>query len=78
MCCFQVQTAYVCATALKDSISPYLLRRTKADVKTVIDLPQKNEQVLFCQLTEQQRQMYEEYLASDEMRKVMNGIVQVN
>lgn len=66
------------ATALKDSTSPYLLRRTKADVKTVIDLPQKNEQVVFCQLSEQQRQMYEEYLASDETRKVMNGIVQIS
>ena len=39
----QVETAYQCACVLRDSISPYLLRRLKSDVK--IHLPDKNEQV---------------------------------
>lgn len=41
----QVQTGYKCAVALRDLISPYLLRRVKADVAK--DLPQKKEMVLF-------------------------------
>lgn len=53
----QVQTAYKCAVALRDLINPYLLRRMKKDVLT--SLPSKSEQVLFCQLTESQRNAYE-------------------
>ena len=43
---FKVQTAHRCATVLKDTISPYMLRRMKKDVKMAIDLPTKNEQVI--------------------------------
>ena len=39
----QVTTAYKCAVVLRDLISPYLLRRRKADVNA--QLPQKTEQV---------------------------------
>lgn len=42
----QVATAYKCATVLRDTINPYLLRRMKADVKDHLQLPDKNEQVL--------------------------------
>lgn len=41
---------------LRDLISPYLLRRRKADVAT--QLPKKTETVLFCSLTETQRDLY--------------------
>lgn len=41
---------------LRDLISPYLLRRRKADVAT--QLPKKTETVLFCSLTEAQRDLY--------------------
>lgn len=43
---FQVQTAFKCASVLRDTINPYLLRRMKADVKANLSLPDKNEQVL--------------------------------
>lgn len=42
---FQVQTAFKCASVLRDTINPYLLRRMKADVKNNLSLPDKNEQV---------------------------------
>ena len=42
---FQVATAYKCATVLRDTINPYLLRRMKSDVKSHISLPAKNDQV---------------------------------
>ena len=38
-----VASAYKCAVMLRDMISPYLLRRSKADVAK--QLPEKNEQV---------------------------------
>ena len=71
----QVQTAMKCAETLKDTISPYLLQRFKADVAS--DLPKKSEQVLFCKLTKSQREMYENFLGSDDLKSIMNGKRQV-
>ena len=51
----QVQTAYKCACVLRDTIAPYLLRRVKNDVKMTINLPTKNEQILFCRLSKEQK-----------------------
>ena len=71
----QVQTAMKCAETLKDTISPYLLQRFKADVAS--DLPKKSEQVLFCKLTKLQRDTYEAFLDSDDLKAIMNGKRQV-
>lgn len=71
----QVQTAMKCAETLKDTISPYLLQRFKIDVAA--DLPKKSEQVLFCKLTKLQREAYERFLASDDMKSIMNHKRQV-
>ena len=71
----QVQTAMRCAETLKDTISPYLLQRFKLDVAS--DLPRKSEQVLFCKLTKVQREEYERFLDSDEMKGILNGRRQV-
>ncbi|KAF2500576.1 hypothetical protein BU16DRAFT_523354 [Lophium mytilinum] len=66
-----VETAMRCAETLKESISPYLLQRFKVDVAA--DLPKKSERVLFCKLTRQQREAYEQFLASDDMNSILNG-----
>uniref|UniRef100_A0A7N6B823 DNA excision repair protein ERCC-6 n=1 Tax=Anabas testudineus TaxID=64144 RepID=A0A7N6B823_ANATE len=73
----QVQTAFKCACVLRDTINPYLLRRMKADVKANLSLPDKNEQVLFCRLTEEQRQVYRSFLDSKEVYQILNGDMQV-
>lgn len=73
----QVQTAYKCACVLRDTINPYLLRRMKADVKANLSLPDKNEQVLFCRLTDEQRQVYQSFLDSKEVYQILNGDMQV-
>nr|XP_046258191.1 DNA excision repair protein ERCC-6 isoform X2 [Scatophagus argus] len=73
----QVQTAFKCASVLRDTINPYLLRRMKADVKANLSLPDKNEQVLFCRLTEEQRQVYQNFLDSKEVYQILNGDMQV-
>ncbi|ESZ99345.1 putative DNA repair and recombination protein RAD26 [Sclerotinia borealis F-4128] len=66
----QVLTATKCAETLKDAISPYLLQRLKVDVAA--DLPKKSEQVLFCKLTRPQRDAYEMFLSSDDMKSILN------
>uniref|UniRef100_UPI00358DFE96 DNA excision repair protein ERCC-6 n=1 Tax=Myxine glutinosa TaxID=7769 RepID=UPI00358DFE96 len=73
----QVKTAYRCACILRDTISPYLLRRMKADVKNKLALPDKNEQVLFCRLTDEQRSVYQTFLNSREVFRIMDGNFQV-
>ena len=65
---FKVQAAYQCSLVLRSLIRPHLLRRLKADVD--IELPDKTEQVLMCQLTPEQREAYEDFLGSDLVHKV--------
>lgn len=67
----QVQAGFKCATVLKDLVSPYLLRRVKADVAK--DLPKKTEMVLFCKLTEEQRKLYQRFLDSGDFKKILSG-----
>lgn len=67
----QVQTGYKCAVILRDLISPYLLRRLKKDVAK--DLPKKEEMVLFIKLTKFQQDMYELFLASEELQAIYKG-----
>ena len=73
----QVATAHKCATVLRDTINPYLLRRLKSDVKSHINLPSKNEQVLFCRLTEDQKSIYRHYLESGQVRNILDGRLKV-
>ena len=73
----QVQLAYRCAVMLKSLIAPYLLRRHKKDIKEVNRMPGKKEQVLFCRLTDRQRIMYESFLASDQVKQVLRGSMQM-
>lgn len=67
----QVETAMKCAETLKDTISPYLLQRFKVDVAA--DLPKKSERVLFCKLTKLQRDAYEWFLESEDMKSIIAG-----
>lgn len=67
----QVQAGYKCAVVLRDMINPYLLRRVKADVAR--DLPQKKEMVVFVKLTPQQRQLYSQFLGSEDLLSIMRG-----
>ena len=54
---------------LRDLINPYLLRRRKADVAS--SLPPKTEHVLFCRLTQEQRNAYRAYLASPDVAEML-------
>ncbi|KAL7072736.1 hypothetical protein ACQ4LE_008179 [Meloidogyne hapla] len=69
----QVRTAYKCACILRDAISPYLLRRMKKDVQMVLQLPEKTEQILFCDITSEQRNLYQQYITSKPCQDLING-----
>ncbi|EHH19005.1 hypothetical protein EGK_19625 [Macaca mulatta] len=73
----QVKTAYKCACVLRDTINPYLLRRMKSDVKMSLSLPDKNEQVLFCRLTDEQHKVYQNFVDSKEVYRILNGEMQI-
>ncbi len=49
----------------------------KSDVKQHINLPEKNEQVLFCRLTDEQRDLYKSYIDSGEIKSILDGRLQV-
>lgn len=67
----QLAAAYQCALALRQLTQPCILRRTKAECMDVLQLPHKQEQVLFCHLTPEQYQVYIEFLQTDHVRRSM-------
>ena len=73
----EVETGFKCAVMLRDTISPYMLRRMKADVQSHLNLPSKSEQVLFCGLTDEQRSLYKGYLAGDQVSSILTGRIKV-
>ncbi|CAH0398031.1 unnamed protein product [Chilo suppressalis] len=68
----QEAVALEIAIALKNIITPYMLRRTKLEVQEHIKLPEKNEQVLFCALTQEQRDLYMGYLMGSTVRSILD------
>ncbi|KAK6016873.1 hypothetical protein OSTOST_17639, partial [Ostertagia ostertagi] len=58
-----------------DTISPFILRRLKNNVQKTLDLPEKNEKVLFCEITDDQRRLYRDYLTSRECAGIFKGRV---
>ncbi|KAG6454750.1 DNA excision repair protein ERCC-6-like [Manduca sexta] len=68
----QEATALEIAKALKNIITPYMLRRSKTEVQDHIKLPEKNEQVLFCALTVEQKDLYLGYLMGSTVRSILD------
>ncbi|CAD7948409.1 unnamed protein product, partial [Amoebophrya sp. A25] len=64
-----VEAAFQAATILREETLPFLLRRTKADVQDIVRLPPKQEQILFCNITPQQYQVYMDFLQTDKVRQ---------
>ena len=55
---------------LQNLIKPFILRRTKKQVAS--ELPDKTEMILYCEMQEDQRKVYEKY--ESEMREYLSGI----
>jgi SNF2 family DNA or RNA helicase len=47
------------AAELRRLVQPFLLRRLKSDPTIISDLPEKNEMVVYCSLTQEQASLYE-------------------
>ncbi len=47
------------AAELRRLVQPFLLRRVKSDPTIISDLPEKNEMIVYCSLTEEQATLYE-------------------
>lgn len=69
----RVEAAYHCAVAVRDLTMPCVLRRSKADVMDSVRLPHKQEEVLFCNLTPEQYQMYVEFLQTHWVRQSLDS-----
>jgi DNA excision repair protein ERCC-6 len=54
----EAEVAVRCSATLQRIVRPYLLRRKKDDLKDITKLPPKTEQILFCQISPVQRQVY--------------------
>lgn len=67
----QYEIAIRCASTLQRIVKPYLLRRKKDDLISVTNLPPKTEQVLFCQISPRQREIYLNIIESSEVKAVM-------
>ncbi|MCP2043327.1 DEAD/DEAH box helicase [Pontibacter sp. HSC-36F09] len=57
------------AQALQEKIGPFVLRRTKAEVAK--ELPDKTEMILYCEMGEEQRKVYD--TAEQEFRDYINA-----
>lgn len=68
---FEVFRAYSSAKGLRDLIKPYLLRRMKSQINA--NLPAKTEQIFFCQLTQTQIHVYEDFLSSNTVQSILHG-----
>lgn len=68
-----VETAFQASKILREQVMPFLLRRTKKDVQELVQLPPKQEQVLFCDLSPQQYQVYLDFLRTDRCKALLNS-----
>jgi len=68
-----VEEAYQCATLLKDLTAPHFLRRTKVDVNEMLQLPVKQEHLIFCNLSPEQYQVYIDFLQTDVVKRSLSN-----
>ena len=57
---------------LKLIIAPFILRRVKSDKRIISDLPEKNEMKLYIELSEEQRNLYQE-LVAEALKEIENA-----
>eukprot|EP00929_Paragymnodinium_shiwhaense_P012858 TRINITY_DN120743_c0_g1_i1.p1 TRINITY_DN120743_c0_g1~~TRINITY_DN120743_c0_g1_i1.p1 ORF type:complete len:1416 (+),score=301.71 TRINITY_DN120743_c0_g1_i1:77-4324(+) len=69
----RVSVAYQCALALRELTMPCILKRSKAETLDVLRLPPKQEQVLFCNLSVEQYQVYADFIKSEQVTQAMKA-----
>lgn len=58
----EVETSRQCVVELRKLILNHVLRRTKKQLKLQCNLPERNEYIVFCPLTDLQYDLYEMYV----------------
>ena len=67
----QIQLSHRCAVIVRDLTSPLMLRRVKSEYATQLALSEKEEQVLFCQLSPEQLDVYCKFLTTESVKSVL-------
>lgn len=73
----QIQMSHRCAIVVRDLTAPFMLRRLKSDFSTDLQLSNKEEQVLFCQLSPEQIEIYVKFLSTNTVRHVVQSSTDV-
>ena len=73
----QMQMSHRCAIVVRDLTAPLMLRRLKTDFATDLHLSNKEEQVLFCQLSPEQTEIYVKFLSTNTVRQVVQSSTDV-
>ena len=60
------------AAELRQLAQPFLLRRLKTDPSIITDLPEKNEMIVYCSLTQEQEALYNQVI-EETMARVENS-----
>lgn len=66
----QIQLSHRCAIVVRDLTSPLMLRRVKSEYASQLALSSKEEQVLFCQLSQEQLDVYCKFLSTETVKNV--------
>ena len=67
------QLSLKCALIVRELTAPLMLRRLKRDFAEELELANKEEQVLFCQLSAEQLEVYCQFLSTETVRTVVQS-----
>ncbi len=67
------QVSLKCALIVRELTAPLMLRRLKKDFADELELADKEEQVLFCQLSLEQVDVYCKFLSTETVRRVVQS-----
>jgi len=67
----QIQLSHRCAVVVRDLTAPLMLRRVKSEYADQLELADKQEQVLFCQLSAEQLEVYCRFLSTETVKSVI-------
>merc|ERR1719353_152893 len=67
----QVEQSTATAELLRAICMPYFIRRRKQDFQDILQLPDKKEEILFCELSSAQYQVYVDFLENEHTQQAL-------
>ena len=68
-----IQLSHRCAVLVRNLTAPLMIRRLKSDFSEELGLAPKDEQVLFCQLSREQIEVYCKFLSTQTVTRVLQS-----